>query len=133
MHVDRRAGIKKPCQCFLFLQGPVARYFPLLALALRARKAVVLYEGPEGQEFLRDPYFGSHRPRSLLCQPLLRQNEEIDRIDLALRAALPASATYRSLRTRKAGSRRFIEFGMGSGNPKHHDSAHKVTGTLDEP
>ena len=29
--------------------------------------------------------------------------------------------------------RRFIEFGMGNGNPKHHDSAHMVTGTLAEP
>lgn len=29
--------------------------------------------------------------------------------------------------------RRFIEFGMGSGNPKHHDSAHMVSGTLTEP
>jgi hypothetical protein len=29
--------------------------------------------------------------------------------------------------------RRFIEFGMGNGNPKHHDSAHMVTGTLDDP
>ena len=29
--------------------------------------------------------------------------------------------------------RRFIEFGMGNGNPKHHDSAHMVTGTLAAP
>jgi hypothetical protein len=29
--------------------------------------------------------------------------------------------------------RRFLEFGMGNGNPKNHDSAHMVTGTIAEP
>jgi cation diffusion facilitator family transporter len=39
-------------------------------------------------------------------------DEELQRIDQVLRAALPAEATYRALRTRKAGMRRFIEFDL---------------------
>ncbi len=58
-------------------------------------------------------------------------DEEVRQIDRVLRDALPATATYRALRTRKSGSRRFIEFDLLVPGTTTVDDAHELCDALE--
>lgn len=57
--------------------------------------------------------------------------DELARIDRVLRANLPQSAEYHALRTRKAGSRRFIDFHLGVPGEYSVSQAHAMCDALE--
>jgi len=58
--------------------------------------------------------------------------EEIERIDQVLAAHIPAGSSYRALRTRKAGSRRFIEFSLLVPGATAVADAHRLCDRLEQ-